>query len=516
MSALELRRALDAGTLTSVALVEALLARRRQVEPSVHAFVADLGPLALREAARRDEERRAGGRPLGPLHGLPLSIKENIDVAGTASTAGVAKRRGAIAERDAVTVALARAQGAIVLGKTNVPQTLMAIESTNHLYGTTNNPWDLGRTPGGSSGGEAAAIASGASVLGIGTDIGGSIRTPAAYTGIAGLKPTLHRWSNRGAFGLLAGQEIVRAQMGPLARSAEDLAFFFRALDATAHAQRDPEVPPLPIGDPAAIRLGRLRIGVYEDDGFITPCATAKRAVREAADALEREGAVLVPYTPPRADEHYLVLACAASADGLATVDGWLGDDPVIGPVATNRRLVRTPARLRRALARTLALLGERRLARTVAAIGERDVAAYWRLAFDRTQMQRGELDRWNELALDAVLCPATATPAPPHGTTHDFTPAVSYTVRYNVLNLPAGVCAATTVHPDETERPERADRLDARAAQVQKGSAGLPIGVQVVGRPYREDVVLAALVAIERDARARGALAKVPIDPRG
>lgn len=270
----------------------------------------------------------------------------------------------------------------------------------------------------------------------------------------------------------------------------------------------------MPIGDPAAVSLAGLRVGVYEDDGFFTPCASSKRAVHQAAQALERAGAILVPFAPPRSDEHYLVLACAVTADGLATLDAWIGEDRVIAPVALNRRLARTPPRVRRALSKALGLVGERRIAKTLAAVGERDVASYWRLAHERTSMQRGELDRWNELALDCVLCPATATPAAPHGSTADFTPAAAYTTRYNVLNLPAGVVSVTTVRPNETERPERSDRLDKRAVTIQRGSAGLPIGVQIVGRPYREDVVLAVMLHVEREARASGEAPRVPVDP--
>ncbi|MBX7195218.1 MAG: amidase [Sandaracinaceae bacterium] len=519
MSALELKRALRDKTLTSVDVVEALLARRRAVEGKVHAFVVDLGDAAREAAARCDVERREAEKNgtldrLPPLHGLPITVKENVEIAGTASTIGVEKRRDAIATSDAVTVTLAKRAGAFVIGKTNVPQTLLAIETTNFLFGTTNNPWALDRTPGGSSGGEAAAIASGASVMGIGTDIGGSLRIPAGFSGLATIKPTLHRWSNRGSLGLLLGQEIVRSQIGPIARDAADVAFLLRALDSPLHAQLDPEVPPLPIGDPAAVSLKGLRVGVFEDDGFFTPCVSSKRAVRQAAEALERAGAIVVPFAPPRADEHYLVLACAVTADGLDTLDGWLGQDRVIAPVALNRRLAHTPGQVRRGLSKALGALGERRVAKTLGLVGRRDVASYWKLAYDRMAMQRGELDRWNELSLDCVLCPATATPAAPHGSTADFTPAAAYTTRYNVLNLPAGVVSTTTVRPNETERPERSDRLDKKAAQIQRGSAGLPIGVQIVGRPYREDVVLAVMEHVEREARAAGEAPRTPVDP--
>lgn len=270
----------------------------------------------------------------------------------------------------------------------------------------------------------------------------------------------------------------------------------------------------MPIGDPAQVDLRGLRVGFYEDDGYFTPCASSRRAVRQAARALEEAGAVLVPYTPPNADQHYTMMACAVTADGLATLDGWLDDDPVIAPVALNRRLGGTPRRLRVVLAKTLELLGEKRLARTMAAVGERSVQDYWKLGWERTGMQRAELDAWNAQSLDLVLCPATATAAPQHGKTADFTATAVYTTRYNLLNLPAGVAPCTTVRADETPRSERRDRLDARAAEIQRGSTGLPIGIQVVGRPYREDLVLAAMQRIERDARARGEAPRTPVDP--
>ncbi|MFO0693799.1 MAG: amidase family protein [Polyangiales bacterium] len=516
MSALELRRALDEKKLTSEQVVEALIARRRAVEPALNAFVFTRDADAVAEAIKADAERASGRTDLGPLHGLPITVKENIQLAGTASTLGVAKRKSEIAKEDAVTVRLAREQGAIVLGKTNVPQTLIAMETTNYLFGTTNNPFAKSRTPGGSSGGEAAAIATGASVLGIGTDIGGSVRIPAAYTGLATIKPSLHRWSNRGSVGLLLGQENVRSQIGPMARTTAEVAFFLRALDTPLHARFDPEVPPMPIGDPSAISLRGLRVGFYEDDGYFTPCASSKRAVRQAVKALEDAGAICIPFAPPRADEHYTMMACTVTADGLATLEGWLGDDPVIAPVALNRRLGTTPKRVRQVLSKALDLVGEKRIARTMAAVGERSVQDYWKLVWDRLGMQRAEIDAWNALSIDALICPATATAAPQHDATADFTPTAVYTTRYNILNLPAGVVPCTTVRSDEMERPERKDRLDKRAVEIQRGSAGLPIGVQIVGRPYREDVVLAVMQRIEDDARARGEAPRTPIDPRG
>jgi fatty acid amide hydrolase len=511
-SALELAAALAKKHVSSVEIVRALIARRDGVGRRTNAIVVTMDEAALAAAAASDA-RRARGEKLGALEGLPITIKENVDVEGTPGTLGLESRRGYRAKEDAVTVRLLREAGAIVIGKTNVPQTLIAMETTSQVYGTCNNPWAHERTPGGSSGGEAAALASGQSVLGVGTDIGGSLRIPAAYTATVALKPTLHRWSNRGSIGLLAGQEIVRSQIGPMARSVDDLMLLYGAIDTPLHARLDPECPPIPMPDPRAVDVAKLRVGMYESDGWVSPCSTSQRAVREAAEILRRAGATIVEFTPPRASEHYLVMAGGLSADGMQTMNAALGDDAVIAPLALNRRIGSSSRSVTRGLSRVARLAGEKRLADILGIAGERSVAEVWALARERTAMQRGELDAWNAQALDLVLCPATATAAPQHGVTGDFTAAAVYTTRYNLLNLPAGVVPLTRVRPNETERTEKADRLDKKAAHIQRGSAGMPIGVQVVGRPWREDVVLAAMLAIEHEARAASEFPKVPID---
>jgi fatty acid amide hydrolase len=510
-TATELLRQLKERRITSVEIVRALIARREAVGRKTNAIVVTLDDSALAAAAAIDA-RRAQGEDVGPLGGLPITVKENVEIAGTPATLGVESRRDYRSKEDAVTVRLLKSAGAIVLGKTNIPQTLIAMETTNHVYGTTNNPWAHERTPGGSSGGEAAAIASGQSVFGVGTDIGGSVRIPAAYTGLATIKPSLHRWSNRGSIGLLAGQEFVRSQIGPLARNVADLTLLFRSIDTTKHARFDPECPPIPMGDPANIDVRQLRIGVFETDGFVTPCATAQRAVREAAAILETAGARITTFEPPRASEHYLLMAAAMSADGMATMGAALGKDPVIAALKLNARMGRAPRGVLKQLARVARRVGERRLADVLDIAGRKSVEEFWALCRERTAMQRAELDAWNAQELDLVLCPATATPAPPHGTTGDFTAAAIYTTRYNLLNLPAGVVPVTRVSVRETDRPEKSDRIDKKAALIQRGSAGLPVGVQVVGRPFREDILLAAMATIEAGAMKNETFPWTPI----
>lgn len=514
MTATELAAQLSSGELTSVQIVEALHARTDAVDARVRAMVVQLRQEALRDAAARDEERRAG-KVRGPLHGLPVTIKENIEVVGTEATAGLRARSGKRSEHDAITVCLAREAGLVILGKTNVPQTLIAAETTNRMYGTTNNPWNTARVPGGSSGGEAAALATGQSVLGIGTDIGGSARNPAAFCGVVGVKPTLHRWSNWGSTGAIPGQEFVRSQIGPMARTTRDVALLLRTLDSPLHAKHDPECPPLPIGDPAAIDLRKICIGYYEDDGFVQPSAALRRAVREAVEHLRAAGAEVVPYEPPNAADHYYTYVAALSSDGLRTLRRELDGEETIQPLKLMERLAALPDVARRAAAGVMRWRGESRVARLLDSLGEKTVTDLWSLTWRRLGMQREERVAWDRAGIHALICPPFATPAPQHESTGDFSAGATYTLRYNLLNLPAGIVPVTRVRPDEQTRAGPRDRIDHRAASIDAGSAGLPASVQVVARAWREDVMLAVMQAIEDRARPSPEFPTTPIDPR-
>lgn len=512
LSATQLQAALRAGETTSVEIVQALIARRKAVDDRVRAFVVHLDESALARARACDAERKEG-TARGALHGLPITIKENIDIAGLDGTMGLTHRQGKPAQADAVTVRVLREQGAIFLGKTNVPQLLLAQESENAIWGITHNPWNLGRSPGGSSGGEAAAIASGQSPFGIGTDIGGSIRIPAHFCGIAGLKPTVDRWSNRGSVNGIPGQEMVRAQMGPMARCVADLTLLMQAVDPALACMGDPAVMPLPPPDPRAVDLSGLRVGVFDDDAFLSANPAIVRGVRRAAEILTQAGATVVPFVPPEPELLYVWLA-GISADGGKTLQKSLGSDAVVRQLKDTVRIAKLSAPLRALLGKALAVKGERRLAKLFAVLGEKSVARYFELTDQRTQLRRKEFDAWNDLGLDAVICPPHALPAMQLGTSGDLTLTLSYAFRYVMLNFPAGVVPVTRVREEECARSSVADRLDRRCAESEAGATGLPVGVQVVGRPYREDVVLALMAAIEREAVRDVLYPHTPIEP--
>jgi fatty acid amide hydrolase len=514
LSATELVAALDARTVSSVEIVTALHTRADAVEGRVRAFTAQHREAALTRAAEADAARARGER-WGPLHGLPITLKENLGLAGTPQTVGIRARLHTLATVTSPAVAAALNAGALVLGKTNVPQLLLAMESHNDIWGTTFNPWDLRRAPGGSSGGEAAAIAAGMSPAGIGTDIGGSIRNPAAWCGICGLKPTAGRWSMAAISGGQPGQEAVRAQCGPMARTVDDLILLMRALDPAALHALDPVVPPIPLPDPATVDLRGLRVGVYETDGVFTPAASVRRAVREAAAALAAAGAEVIPWEPPRAWEMFDTYFGLMSADGVITGRTQIGAEPITPQIRSVARLATLPAVVRKTLAAGLGVAGEPRVQRLLRALGEKRVWETWKLTVRREELKRAELASWREHGLHAVLGPPTVTPAAFCGETHDWSAGAWHTMRYNLLDMPAGVVPVTTVRPDEQLRTELTDRLDRKAARFEADSAGLPVGVHVVGLPWEEHRVLAVMKAIEQGVRGQPGFPRTPVDPR-
>jgi len=511
-SAASLASLLDRREVTAAEVLRAHLDRISAVDGRVRAFTAVLTESALAEAAASDA-RRARGEARGPLDGLPVSVKECFDVQGRATTLGLPSWSDRIATRDSAMVTMLREAGAILLGRTNLSQTMLYVEARNPVFGQTSNPWSLSHAPGGSSGGEGAAIACGESPLGVGTDIGGSIRTPAHFCGIAGLKPTLDRLPMKGYRTVLAGQETVRGMGGPMARTSADLAMFFGALDPHRLAALDPRVPPLPWEHPAAVELQGLRVGVYSDDGVLAASPALIRAVARAASALEARGATTVAFEPPGVRGLLSAYLGALSADGgaglVAALEG--GEvDPVLQPL---RRMAAVPARARSVLARAAHVLGQGNLGLMLDAMGDKSVGELWRLTDQLRTYRTTLLDAMDRQRLDLLLCPPFATPAVQHGGSKNFTLASSYSILFNATQLPAGVVPVTRVRGSETVRKGGADLLSRHAAKVDAASAGLPVGVQVVGRAWRDHEVLAAMIAIESEVKRDEGFPATPVE---
>jgi amidase len=287
-SATAIARAIRDGETTARAALEHFLDRVDRLNPQVNAIIVDVRE-AARQRADAADAARASGAPLGPLHGVPMTIKESYQLAGTPTTFGIPAMRDNVTDTTALAVQRLAAAGANVFGKTNVPIRLADFQSYNEIHGVTNNPWDLGRTPGGSSGGSAAALAAGLTGLEIGSDIGGSIRNPAHFCGVFGHKPTWNLVPPRGHVldDTLSPTDI--SVVGPLARSAFDLETALRAMAGPDEI----ETPGLTI-DPPTLKtpLSDLRIGVWADAGPFCPSSSGVAGrVQAVADALGRAGA---------------------------------------------------------------------------------------------------------------------------------------------------------------------------------------------------------------------------------
>ena len=455
LSAFEMAEQLRQKKISPVELVNAHFARIARLNPQLNAYVA-LDEQRARRDAQALEAELEHSHLRGPLYGIPISIKSSLETAGMPWEAGTRLRAGTIAAKDAVLVSRLRQAGAIVLGVTNTPELLMAWETDNLLYGRTNNPWDLTRTAGGSSGGEAAAIAAGMSAGGVGSDGGGSIRVPAHFSGICGLKPTPGRVPATGHFPPAGGPFALLGVVGPLARTVSDLQALFEVMAGPDGG--DPSSAPVPLRPIARDDLKRVRIGYFEDDGRTPVTPETRAAVRTAAQALGRAGFEVVPFRPEGL-EHARQLWWK-----FFGITGGM----MLGPMTKGYESDLSPI-LKEFLGWSAA---------------EPPHSGHTLLD---TWLQRDEL-RAQVLAqmqvFPILLCPAAAIPAFRHGErswtvegkTVKYLDAWSYTEWFNLLGNPAAVVPVT-------QSPE-----------------GLPIGVQIVGRPWEEELVLVMARELERE----------------
>ena len=269
---------LRSGEISVVELAEAHIRQIERLNPRLNALV-DFDADRIRKQAQRLD---ATTETRGPLHGLPVTIKSSIATAGYRCEIGSLLHRGDVCNEDAVVVARLRAAGTLILGTTNCPEFLMAYETANLLHGRTLNPWDLSRSPGGSSGGESAAIAAGLSAAGLGSDSGGSVREPAHFTGICSLKPTPGRIPGRGHLPPCVGPFATLGAIGPMARTIDDVALLFRTL--SGQDPLDPLSPPVKLRDVSLDELRTFAIGFFEDDGLVPVTPETRAAVQAAAE----------------------------------------------------------------------------------------------------------------------------------------------------------------------------------------------------------------------------------------
>ena len=516
LSATELLKEMSSGTLSAEYVMRCFIARAIEAGEALQCNAEERFEEALAEAIACDAER-SRGMLRGPLHGLPISIKDQIDMQGFDSTCGLSARVGKPREADAVVVSVARAAGAIPFVRTNIPQLMMLPESFNAIWGTTANPYDAGRTSGGSSGGESALVAAGGSPLGFGTDVGGSVRIPAAFTGICAFKPTLDRVSYKGVsvprVGNVNGQKEVRSTVGPMARSVSDLELMMGVWASPAQYASDRLIPPVPwdheaylaASKPAQGRGGRrLKFGYFESDGWFDPSPANARAVQEAAAALRAAGHEVVPFSADEMVESALLFVGLLAADGkfrqyITALEG----EALHPNYAFLAKVASLPNWARPLLAR---VLGGRKAA-LVRAGCEKSAREFWAATAQRDIIRKRFAARFDEAGLDALLCPSLGLPALPHGASHMLNQCCSYTYVWNNFDMPAGVVPVTVVRDDEQAYPStaHADDISRRAAEAMRGTAGLPVGVQVVSMSWQDERCLAAMRALERALEQAG-----------
>ncbi len=440
--------------ISPVELAEAHLKKIEKLNPKLNAFV-HVEPGRVMRQAREAEAAVINREQLGPLHGVPISIKSSIEVSGIRCESGTRLRSGFVAKEDAPLVSRLRQAGAIVLGVTNTPEMLMAWETNNLLYGRTNSAWGAERTPGGSSGGEAAAISSGMSAGGVGSDGGGSIRVPAHFSGICGLKPTPGRVPATGHFPPSGGPFALIGVVGPMARTVADLSALFNVIQGADDG--DTCSAPVPLRWPTDADLKQLRVGYFEDDGRTPVTAEIRQAVRTAAECLRSAGFQVEPFRPEGLEE-----ARVLWKKFFVKMGGMM-----LRPMFDLKEQNANP------------LLKE--FLDWSAAEPELTGPGLLDAWIRRDAVRADVLKQMRQFPI--LLCPPAAVPAFRHGerswtvdgkTVH-YLDAWSYTEWFNILGNPAAV------------------------VPVSQSAEGSPVGVQIVGRPWEEEEVLAIAMEIER-----------------
>lgn len=441
LSATAMARAVRKKEVSATELVQAHLDRIDAVNPRLNAVVTRCDDRALAAAADADRAVAEGDR-LGLFHGVPITIKDALDTAGIRTTAGSTGLSDNVPDTNATAVQRLVDAGAIVVGKTNTPDLTLSYETDNLVFGRTNNPYDLERSPGGSSGGAAAAIAAGLSAMDLGTDTGGSIRYPSHACGIAGIRPTSGRVPRTGLCIPFGSPVDAATVVGPMARTVEDLAVALGVVSGPDGV--DPAIVPMPGGDPFNTPLRRLRVAMYVDDGVMAAESDVADAARAAAEVLSDAGAQVVDARPPVIDQAADLFNGVFGGDAghwfrrildrFGSVEHGFGPPPEGQPAASTY------------------------------------VESVEALASYQSQMLSWFQD------YDLIISPPHARVALEHGASMaDGLGGAGYLMAYNLTGWPGAVVRAGAT------------------------AAGLPVGVQVVAHPWQDHVALAAALEIER-----------------
>ena len=489
---------LQSGKLSASDVLLAYQSKAMEIDGEINCITEVIG-----EAEKIAENKDKDTKVKGALHGIPMSVKECYYVKGYDCTAGIAYFLEQPVEEDNVLLQVLKSQGANPFVRCNLSQTMRSYECSNPIFGTTVNPHDHTRTPGGSSGGDGALIGAGGAILGMGSDIGGSLRIPAHFNGCSSLKPTVGRISCQGQIQFLRGQQLVRGTPGPMSAEVDGCVACMKCLLVPEMFELDPTVPPIPFRSEIYESKRPLTIGYYTDDGNVMPSPSCQRAVLEVKAMLEAQGHTLIPFRPLDIYRAFGLFVKALFADGGRSFISAMKDEPIDPTLRVITRPLFLPIWLRQ-VAGYIAEWITKDHYMSVFLSGLRgceSVEKYYDLATDIDQYKAEFLKTWKFNKLDAVICPGLAYPATPLGKLGDVMGASTYTSLYNLLNYPAGVVKVTEVTQqdlDDFKLYPSNTWTEKYIREFSEGSLGLPVGVQCVALPYQEELVLRLMKAVE------------------
>lgn len=467
----------------------------------------------------------------GPLAGIPISLKDTLNVQGFDSSVGYSSNTGKPHKVDGAIVRMLKDAGAVPFVKTAAPITLLSFESFNDVWGRCLNPHNPKYSPGGSTGGEAALLAFGGSRIGFGSDVAGSVRAPAHYSGCYSLRCSTGRWPKLGVSTSMPGQEGIPSVYSPMARTLSDLSYFSRSFIHMQPWKYDQSVHPLAwrsnVEDEFKEKK-RLKVGVMRTDGVVDPAPACARALQMAASALREQGHDVFDVSPPDPYEALVIASNLLNADGTRTYRSFFrtgeSDDAGTREFGGYMRLPRFIKFFYWAYVKYIKR--DEIWAGLLAHWHEKSAYENWQWVAKRELYKARWHEWWNSFGdkgdgLDIILTPPNSTPAVPHGGMREAAAACGYTFLFNLLDYTAGVMPVTHVDPKEDMLPP--DVQVRKMNGVARGAykhydaikmAGLPVAVQVVGRRLEEEKVLAVMHRIEDALDAKGEkyqLLKVP-----
>ncbi|KAF2994002.1 hypothetical protein E8E13_002387 [Curvularia kusanoi] len=464
----DLLQALSTGQLSAAQVTDAYLQRAAVAQGLSNCLTELLPSLARDRAIELDDYFVRNKRPIGPLHGLPISLKEHIGLKGLHCTTGYVSQWENIAKEDAHIVRVLHDAGAVFHCRTTIPQTMMHLETDSNLYGVTVNPYNSSLTPGGSSGGEGALIALRGSCLGIGSDVGGSIRSPAANCGIYGLKPTAFRLPTDGWGYMMAGADTTETVLGPLSTSLQGLKIFMKTIIDSEPWLEEPALIPMP-WRPYSVPTDRpLRIGVLWHDGIVKPHPSITRALNTIVSKLRANDVEIVDFAPHLHDKAWTILA------SLYYPDGGQADSELIATSGEPWRPLSEWIIKKNPCVKTLS-------------VGE---LAYW--LEEREEYRKEYAMHWNKYGVDALLCPVGPGAAPKHNTAKYW----NYTSQWNLLDYPGLVFPVTMVDKERDSWNSDGQILgdqdqDHRKLWDPDEFHGAPVGLQLVGRRFEDEKIV-------------------------